>query len=73
MLTFDASGAPRGNIQRAQAYWVTEDTIAWKPGAVQPGWTVALRYGAGRDIPLTWDEAGLSGEVPEKLPHLAGC
>ena len=29
-----ANGAPKGNIGRAQAYWVTADTIAWNPGAV---------------------------------------
>ncbi|MES1244068.1 MAG: pullulanase-type alpha-1,6-glucosidase [Acidobacteriota bacterium] len=87
VLTVNATGAPKGNITRAQAYWVTEDTIAWKPGAVQADWSVALHYDedgglalgpdgstgvvGGTAIPLTWDPAGLSAEVLEKFPHLA--
>jgi pullulanase len=85
VLTVSSSGAPRGNITRAQAYWVSEDTIAWKPGNIQPDWNVTLYYDAdgglllntegvqgGTAIPLAWDPAGLSAEVLEKLPHLAG-
>jgi len=85
VLTVSAAGAPRGNISRAQAYWVTGDTIAWNPGAVQADWNVALHYDAdggltlgpdgvagGTDIPLTYDPAGLSDAVQEKFPHLAG-
>src|SRR6185436_7299024 len=85
VLTVSASGAPRGNITRAQAYWVTEDTIAWKPGSVQADWSFTLHYDAdgglllnsegvqgGTAIPLVWDPDGLSAEVLEKLPHLAG-
>jgi pullulanase len=85
VLTVNATGAPKGNIARAQAYWVTEDTIAWKPGSVQNDWSVALHYDAdgglslasegvtgGTAIPLTWDPAGLSAAVLEKFPHLSG-
>jgi pullulanase len=85
VLTINATGAPKGNINRAQAYWVAEDTIAWKPGSVQAGWSVALHYDAdggldldadgvngGTAIPLAWDPAGLPADVLEKLPHLAG-
>jgi pullulanase-type alpha-1,6-glucosidase len=85
VLTVSASGAPRGNIGRAQAYWVSEDTIAWNPGAVQDGWQVVLHYDAdgglaldatgvlgGTAIPLSYDPAGLSDEILEKFPHLAG-
>jgi pullulanase len=84
VLTVSSSGAPRGNITRAQAYWVTEDTIAWNPGAVDASWTVALHADpnggltlepegveGGTTIPLVYDPAGLSAEVKEKLPHLA--
>ena len=63
---------------KAQAFWVTRDTIAWNPanpedtGADQADRTVTLHYGPGIDIPLTWDPAGLPAAVLEKLPHLSG-
>jgi pullulanase len=85
VLTVSATGAPRGNIARAQAHWVSEDTIAWGIGPVQPDWGVALHYDAdggleletggvtgGTTIPLVHDPAGLPEEVREKFPHLAG-
>jgi len=85
VLTVSATGAPKGDITRAQAYWVTRDTIAWKPGSVQSDWAVTLHYDAngalvlepsgvtgGTTIPLTQDPAGLSAAVLEKFPHLAG-
>ncbi|MFL6193707.1 MAG: pullulanase-type alpha-1,6-glucosidase [Thermoanaerobaculia bacterium] len=85
VLTVSATGAPKGNIGRAQAYWVTADTIAWNPGAVSSSWNVSLHYDAagglglepggvtgGTSIPLTWDPAGLSAAVQEKFPHIAG-
>jgi pullulanase len=85
VLTVSASGAPKGNIGRTQAYWVTADTIAWNPGAVSSSWNVSLHYdpnGAltldpsgvtgGTSIPLTWDPAGLSAAVKAKFPQIAG-
>ncbi|HEV2855460.1 MAG TPA: hypothetical protein VHC97_21890 [Thermoanaerobaculia bacterium] len=79
-----ATGAPRGNIGRAQACWVTADTIAWKQGAIGANWDVALHYDAngglaletdgvtgGTEVPLTYDPAGLSAAVKEKFPHIA--
>jgi pullulanase len=85
VLTVSASGAPRGNITRAQACWVKEDTIAWKLGSIQEDWSVTLHYDAdaglllssdgvqgGTAIPLAWDPDGLSTDVLEKLPHLEG-
>jgi pullulanase-type alpha-1,6-glucosidase len=84
VLTVTANGAPKGNIGRAQAYWVTADTIAWNPGAVSSSWDVTLHYDAegdltlepggvtgGIEIPLTYDPAGLSAAVKEKFPHIA--
>ncbi|HEX6901504.1 MAG TPA: pullulanase-type alpha-1,6-glucosidase [Thermoanaerobaculia bacterium] len=84
VLTVSATGAPKGNINRVQAYWVTADTLAWNVGAVSSDWSVNLHYSAdgdltlegegvtgGTSIPLTWDPAGLSDEVKEKLPHIA--
>src|SRR3954447_5542341 len=85
VLTVSASGAPKGNIGRAQAYWVTADTIAWNPGAVSPAWNVSLHYApdgglglesggvnGGTTIPLTYDPAGLSDAVKAKFPQIAG-
>ncbi|HEX7185941.1 MAG TPA: pullulanase-type alpha-1,6-glucosidase, partial [Thermoanaerobaculia bacterium] len=85
VLTVSASGAPRGNISRAQAYWVSEDTLAWQPGAIQADWTLSLFYDAdgglalttdgvqgGTEIPLAWEPDGLSADVLEKFPHIAG-
>jgi pullulanase-type alpha-1,6-glucosidase len=85
VLTVSANGAPKGNIGRAQAYWVTADTIAWNPGAVSADWNVTLHYDAdgglalessgvtgGTTIPLTWDPAGLSAAVQQKFPQIAG-
>jgi pullulanase len=85
VLTVSANGAPKGNIGRAQGYWVTADTIAWNPGAVSPAWNVSLHYApdgglgleangvtGGTTIPLTWDPAGLSAAVRDKFPQIAG-
>jgi pullulanase-type alpha-1,6-glucosidase len=85
VLTVSANGAPKGNLARTQAYWVTADTVAWNPGAVSAAWNVSLHYdpnGAmtldpagvtgGTAIPLTWDPAGLSAAVKDKFPQIAG-
>ncbi len=88
VLTISASGAPNGNITRAQAVWVSWDTIAWKPAGsatVQPGWVFALSYdpnggltlqssgvNGGTSIPLAWDPSGLTAAELDKFPQLAG-
>jgi len=84
VLTVSASGAPKGNLNKAQAQWITRDTIAWKiaPGT---GGTVALHYSAtgslvlgkdgvsgGIDIPLTYDPAGLPPSLLTNYPQLTG-
>ena len=84
VLTVSASGAPRGNITRAQAYWVKADTIAWNAGPNPAGTTVELFYDAaaglsltqsgisgGTSIPLSYDPAGLDDATKAKFPHLA--
>ena len=84
VLTVSASGAPKGNLNKAQAQWITRDTIAWKIAPVAGG-TVALHYSAtgslalgkdgvsgGNDIPLTYDPAGLPASVLTNYPHLSG-
>ena len=85
VLTVSASGAPKGNLGKAQAHWVSRDTIAWKIGPVQPGETVALHssptgslklgtegVSGGTDFALTWDPAGLPASVLANYPHLEG-
>jgi pullulanase-type alpha-1,6-glucosidase len=82
VLTVSAAGAPKGNLAKAQAYWVTGDTIAWK--GVQPSWNVTLHSAPaggltlesggvadGTDVALTY-AGSLSAAVLEKFPHLAG-
>jgi pullulanase len=85
MLTASPTGAPQGNLGRAQACWVTADTIAWNPSAASPAWNVSLHYApagglgleaggvtGGITIPLTWDPAGLSEAVQARFPWIAG-
>ena len=84
LLSVGAQGAPRGNLTRARAHWLSRDTVAWKVGTVQPGWTFKLHYaGAGGlglsatgvtggiDVPLAYDPAGLSADLRARFPHLA--
>ena len=85
VLTVSAAGAPKGNLAKAQAYWVLGDLIAWKLAGFQPSWSVALHSSAtggltldangvsgGTTTALTYDSAGLPASVLEKFPHLAG-
>lgn len=82
ILTVSAAGAPRGNIGRAQAHWLTEDTIGWNVPATS---NVSLHFSdtaglqlvtegvtGGTDIALTHDPAGLDAATRAKFPHLAG-
>lgn len=72
-----------GDLSKAQAHWVSEDTIAWDI-ATTPGATYSLVYAAdgglaltaggitgGSALNLTYDPAGLSDAVKAKFPHLA--
>jgi pullulanase-type alpha-1,6-glucosidase len=84
LLTVGAEGAPKGNLAKARAHWVTEDTIAWNLAGVQPDWGIQLHYdpagglaletdgvAGGTAIPLAYDPAGLSSEIKALFPHLA--
>jgi pullulanase-type alpha-1,6-glucosidase len=84
LLDVSARGAPRGNLTRARAHWLSRDTVAWKVDTVQPGWTFKLHYAAagglglsatgvtgGIDVPLAYDPAGLSADLRARFPHLA--
>jgi pullulanase len=83
VLTVSAAGAPKGNLGKAQAHWVTRDTIAWNIG--HPGGAVTLHYSptasltldtsgvnGGTDIVLTDDPAGLPASVLANYPQLTG-
>ncbi len=72
-----------GDLNKAQAHWLSADTLAWNV-AYSAANTYALHYAAaggmaltngalvgGVEIPLTYDPAGLSSEPKAKFPHLA--
>ncbi|MFZ4660370.1 MAG: pullulanase-type alpha-1,6-glucosidase, partial [Caldilineaceae bacterium] len=72
-----------GDLGKAQAHWVSQDTLAWDI-ATTPGATYTLVYAAeggltltaggitgGSALNLTYDPAGLSDAVKAKFPHLA--
>jgi pullulanase len=85
VLTVSAEGAPPGDLRRARAHWLAEDTIAWNPPRLDQGSAVTLHYdpaaglvleasgvSGGTAIPLSRDPAGLSAEIRARFPHLSG-
>lgn len=84
VLSISTEGAPSGDLSKFQAYWLSEDTIAWNIDPEQAatfflnhslsgGLKVAPRgLQNGETIPLTVDPNGLSDEILAKFPHLAG-
>ena len=81
-LSVLTGNAPKGNLNKAQAHWVSSDTIAWN--IPKPNGPVTLHYSwegslilddkgvsGGPEIPLTYDPAGLPDSVCTKYPHLA--
>jgi len=62
-LTVGAAGAPRGNLNKAQAYWLGEDLIAWRPAGALPGPSTQVTLYASMDGGLGIDPDGLSGPV----------
>src|SRR5262249_13806543 len=76
--------APKGNLSKARAHWISANTVAWKTAGLRPDWNVKLSYavhgslalgadgvGGGVSIPLTYDPAGLSDAQRARFPHLA--
>jgi pullulanase len=83
-LLVSTEGAPRGNLARQQAYWVTRDTIVWKVTA-SPRYTYKLHFSAeadlalapgevlgGEEITLTFATSGISDDILDRFPHLRG-
>jgi len=77
-------GGVHGDLSRAQAHWVSPDTIAWNvppppPDAVftlhaDPNGALSLApegITGGTSVALTVDPAGLPADVRAKFPHLA--
>jgi pullulanase-type alpha-1,6-glucosidase len=85
LLTVSAEGAPPGDLRKARAHWLAQDTIAWNPAGFTPGSTVELHYdpaaglglehggvSGGTAIQLSRDPAGLSAELRARFPYLSG-
>ncbi|MCG8572584.1 MAG: DUF3372 domain-containing protein, partial [Spirochaetes bacterium] len=77
-------GAPKGNLNQAEAIWVNQDTLAWNIN-VEANYSATLHYSLAGDlaisadgidggdkITLTYEPAGLSQEVLAKFPHITG-
>lgn len=73
-----------GDLSKTQAYWLSEDTIAWSI-ATDPDGVYYLNYARdagltiedtgimmGEQITLTLDPDGLPQDIRDKFPHLAG-
>lgn len=83
LLSVSAAGAPRGNLKKARAHWLTPDTIAWDPSGPANG-AYVLHYAPegglqltsagvqnGIQVPLSYDPAGLSDALKARFPYLA--
>ncbi len=83
-LLVSTAGAPHGSLSKAQAYWVTRDTLVW-PGVgsrtnkyflhFDPAAGMALGIqgiSGGQQIPLTFAPTGAGQAVFARFPQLAG-
>ena len=81
VLTVGTAVTIPGNLARARAHWVCEDTIAWNPAGNAASAGFALHYApeggltlgpdgvaGGQRIPLTRDPAGLSRRGARAVP-----
>jgi pullulanase-type alpha-1,6-glucosidase len=81
-LIISTNGAPRGDLSRARAHWISRDTILWEQAATL-GATFSLHYGL--DSTLSLDPTGVQSEgalpltaapgdpaeAAARFPHLA--
>ena len=84
ILTVSTDGPPKGSLKKADAHWVSRDTIAWDLGTVPEGATFRLYFDpngdllldptgitGGDSIELTYDPAGLSPAIKDRFPQLS--
>ena len=77
-------GAPRGNLAKLKAHWVTRQAILWNVTG-SPKYTYKLHYASqgglvinasgisgGEEFALTYKTGGPGDEVFKRFPHLAG-
>lgn len=68
-LTIGTAGAPKGNLSRSMAHWVTRDTILWRlPDAAKA--SVTLHYDPQANLKLEF--GGITGGESLKLTHQEG-
>jgi pullulanase len=84
IMIISTEGAPKGNLGRAQAHWVTQDTFIWRvPGSennayylhYSPTGGLRLEPGGvqgGQEIQLTFQPGSTDGQILNKFPHLSG-
>ena len=80
-----ASAVVKPDISKQQAFWLTEDLLAWRLGPRAQDSTYRLysspsgglavddeEISGGSSIPLTYDPAGIPAALQTKYPQLAG-
>lgn len=82
-LVVSTDGAPRGNLFKAQAHWVSRDTILWGiPGSTENSYALAYAPDGGmklelgqlkgaQEIPLTYTVGGRPAGIDDRFPHLS--
>jgi pullulanase-type alpha-1,6-glucosidase len=86
-MTIEVVGAPKGDIQRARAYWVSGELLVWEPtvAAIPAGASFRLHHdpegamtlgaagvSGGQSLSLSVETPGLPAHLSAKFPHLAG-
>ncbi len=83
-LSVSTEGAPRGNLGKAKAHWVTRDTILWGVAANEknrysllydPQGAIQLSLGrlkGGQELSLTYVQEAIPVEITTRFPQLAG-
>lgn len=82
-FTLSADGAPRGNLSKQQAHWVSLDTLLWNTVG-SPNYTYELYYSpkaelqltaqgvsGGEKLSLAYQKSGAPEAVKRAFPHLA--
>ncbi|MEK7785930.1 MAG: DUF3372 domain-containing protein, partial [Chloroflexota bacterium] len=81
-IVVSTEGAPKGNLNKQQAHWVSRDTILWNIVG-SPKYTYELHYSpeaalklevgtlaGGAVLPLTFTVAGPGQDLIKRFPHL---